>query len=124
MLDQKAKWNLLEEFAQSFNRHDLDGVMSRMTDDCIFLASAGPEPEGLRFEGQAAVRAAFAKAIAEMPDIHWNNPIHTIEGDQAVTERRFTGTRSDGSKVNVEGLDVIRLKNGKIWTKSTFRKQT
>jgi ketosteroid isomerase-like protein len=124
MSDHKAKWDLLEGFAQAFNRHDLDGVMSRMTDDCVFLTAAGPEPEGHRIEGQAAVRASFAKAIADMPDVQWNNPVHTIDGDQAMTEWRFTCTNPDGSKKDVEGLDVFRLKDGKIWTKSTFRKQS
>jgi ketosteroid isomerase-like protein len=124
MSDHKTKWDLLEGFAQAFNRHDLDGVMSRMTDDCVFLTAAGPEPEGHRIAGQAAVRAAFAKAIADMPDVQWNNPVHTIDGDQAMTEWRFTCTNPDGSKKDVEGLDVFRLKDGKIWTKSTFRKQS
>ena len=44
MSDNQVKWQLLEDFAQAFNRHDLDGVMSRMTDDCVFLTAAGPEP--------------------------------------------------------------------------------
>ena len=124
MSDHKATWKLLEEFAQAFNRHDLDGVMSRMTDDCVFLTAAGPEPEGVRIEGQEAVRASFAKVIADMPDVQWNNPVHTIDGDRAVTEWRFTCTNPDGSKKDVEGLDMFRLKDGKIWIKSTFRKQS
>ena len=34
---------VLDAFADAFNRHDADGVMSFMTEDCVFEASAGPE---------------------------------------------------------------------------------
>lgn len=122
MPDNRATWQLLEDFAQCFNRHDLDGVMARMTEDCIFLSAAGPEPEGIRFEGQDAVRAAFAKVIADMPDVQWNDPVHIIDGDRAVSAWRFTCTMPDGTKKDVDGLDVFRLRDGKIWVKSTFRK--
>ncbi|UCE31936.1 MAG: nuclear transport factor 2 family protein [Burkholderiales bacterium] len=123
MNDSQATWQLLEDFAQAFNRHDLDAVMSRMTDACVFLAAAGPNPDGQRFEGQAAVRKAFADFIAARPDVQWNAPKHSIAGDRAITEWRFTCTMPDGSQVDTEGLDVFHLKDGKIWIKSTFRKQ-
>ncbi len=122
MSDPSTTWALLEDFAQAFNRHDLDGVMSRMSPDCVFLTAVGPEPEGLRFEGQAAARAAFEKVIADMPDVQWNDPVHIISGERAVTEWRFTCTTPDGSRKDVEGLDVFHLRDGKISVKSTFRK--
>jgi ketosteroid isomerase-like protein len=49
---------LLEFFADAWNRHDLDALMSMMTDDCVFEASAGPAVNGQRSEGKPAVRAA------------------------------------------------------------------
>ena len=122
MTDTQATWRLLEDFAQAFNRHDLDGVMARMTDDCVFLAGAGAEAEGARFEGQAAVRQAFADFIAGLPDVQWNDPVHSIMGDRAITEWRFTCTQPDGVKTDVQGLDVFHLRDGKIAVKSTFRK--
>ena len=42
---------LLDRFADAWNRHDLDALMSMMTDDCVFEASAGPEVTGQRSEG-------------------------------------------------------------------------
>ena len=44
---------LLDRFADAWNRHDLDALMSMMTDDCVFEASAGPEVDGQRSEGTA-----------------------------------------------------------------------
>ena len=43
----------LEAFADAWNRHDADALMSFMSDDCVFEASAGPDICGSR---NAAVR--------------------------------------------------------------------
>lgn len=122
MGDDQTTWRLLEDFAQAFNRHDLDGVVERMTEDCVFLASAGSDVCGERFAGQTAVRAAFADVIVRLPDVQWNDPVHSIMGDRAIAEWRFTCTQPDARKQNVAGLDVFRLRDGKIAVKSAFRK--
>jgi ketosteroid isomerase-like protein len=33
---------VLQAFADAWNRHDVDALMSFMTEDCVFEASAGP----------------------------------------------------------------------------------
>ena len=42
---------MLAAFADAWNRHDLDSLMSMMTDDGIFEASAGNHVNGERHEG-------------------------------------------------------------------------
>ena len=113
---------LLDEFGQAFNRHDLDGLMSMMTDDCIFDASAGGTVDGERHRGQRAVRAAFAAVFAEYPDAQWRGANHVVAGERAVSEWTFTGTRADGMRVEVRGCDVFTLRGGKIAIKDSFRK--
>lgn len=34
---------LLEAFADAWNRHDVDDLMSFMTDDCVFESSGGDD---------------------------------------------------------------------------------
>ena len=80
---------LLDRFADAWNRHDLDALMSMMTDDCIFEASAGPDVNGRRSEGQRAVRAAYADVFETFPDAHWGNARHFVVGDRAVSEWTF-----------------------------------
>jgi ketosteroid isomerase-like protein len=46
----------LEAFADAWNRHNVDDLMSFMTDDCIFESSGGENACGTRFEGAEAVR--------------------------------------------------------------------
>lgn len=47
---------LVRAFNDALNARDVDGMMRRMTQDCVF-ENTYPAPDGTRFEGQAAVRA-------------------------------------------------------------------
>jgi len=49
----------LAAFSAAWNRHDIDSLMSFMSDDCVFQTAAGPDSCGARHEGIKAVRAAF-----------------------------------------------------------------
>jgi steroid delta-isomerase-like uncharacterized protein len=113
---------LLERFADAWNRHDLDALMSMMTDDGVFEASAGPEVDGQRSEGRQAVRAAYAAVFEAFPDAHWANARHLIAGDRGVSEWTFTGTQKDGKRVQVTGCDLFTFRDGKIAIKNSYRK--
>src|SRR5712692_2186869 len=47
-------------FSTAFDRHDVDGVMAAMTEDCLF-ENTGPAPDGERYQGAAAVREFWAR---------------------------------------------------------------
>jgi ketosteroid isomerase-like protein len=113
---------VLQAFADAWNRHDVDALMSMMTTDCVFEASAGDAVDGARHEGQPAVRAAFAAVFEQYPDAHWANARHFITGDRGVSEWTFTGTLEDGRRVEVNGCDLFTLRNGRIAIKNSFRK--
>ena len=115
-------FTLLDRFADAWNRHDLDALLSMMTDDCVFEASAGPRVEGQRSEGKQAVRAAYAAVFETFPDAHWANARHFIAGTRAVSEWTFTGTQKDGTRVEVAGCDLFTLRDGKIAIKNSYRK--
>jgi ketosteroid isomerase-like protein len=72
----------LEAFADAFNRHDVDALMSFMTEDCVFEASAGSDVCGTRYAGREAVRASFAEVWASFPDAHWGNTRHFVCGER------------------------------------------
>ena len=113
----------LDAFADAFNRHDADAIMSFMTHDCVFDASAGPEVCGTRYAGRDAVRAAFAEVFTTFPDARWSGARHFIQGDRGVSEWTFSGTRAaDGARVEVHGCDVFTFRDGKIAIKNSYRK--
>jgi steroid delta-isomerase-like uncharacterized protein len=113
---------LLERFADAWNRHDLDALMSMMTDDGVFEASAGPAADGQRSEGKQAVRAAYAAVFAAFPDAHWADARHFVAGTRGVSEWTFTGTQRDGKRVEVTGCDLFTFRDGKIAIKNSYRK--
>ena len=113
---------MLQAFADAWNRHDVEALMSFMTDDCVFEASGGPDICGTRSEGRAAVRAAFSEVWATFPDAHWGNASHFVCGDRGVSEWTFTGTRRDGTRVEMHGCDLFVFRSGKIALKNSYRK--
>ena len=114
--------SLLQAFADAWNRHDVDALMSMMTTDCVFEASGGNMVDGERYEGQRAVRAAYEAVFEQYPDARWGNARHFVAGDRGVSQWTFTGTLTDGRRVEVAGCDVFTFRNGKIAIKNSFRK--
>jgi steroid delta-isomerase-like uncharacterized protein len=113
---------LLQAFAEAWNRHDVDALIAFMTEDCVFEASAGAEVCGTRYAGRDAVRAGFMEVWAIFPDAHWGNARHFVQGDRGVSEWVFTGTQADGRRVEVQGCDLFTFRDGKIARKNSFRK--
>ena len=113
---------LLERHCAAWNAHDIDALMALVSDDCVFDASAGPAPHGARHAGRAAVREAFMAVWRSFPDAQWTDCRHSVAGDRGFSEWTFRGTRSDGVRVEVRGLDVLGLRDGRITRKDTFRK--
>ncbi|MEI8324022.1 MAG: nuclear transport factor 2 family protein [Betaproteobacteria bacterium] len=112
----------LSAFSDAWNRHDIDALMSFMSEDCVFQSAGGPQACGACHVGEQAVRQAFAAAWATMPDARWLNGKHFVQGDFGVSEWTFEGTAADGSRVQTDGVDIFTFKNGKIALKNAFRK--
>ena len=106
----------------AFNRHDVEGVMKCFADDCVFYTVGGPEVYGNKVEGAAAIAKAFAAVWAAMPDAHWDHHSHFVHGDRALSEWTFSGTNAEGARIEAEGADLFRLRDGKIVVKQALRK--
>lgn len=106
----------IDAFNEAFNRHDVDAVMSLMTDDVVF-ESTGPAPDGLRYEGQAQVRTVWEQLFAGAPDA-----VFTVEegfGDRDRWTQRWRYEWADG---HVRGVDVLTLRDGKVAEKLSYVK--
>jgi ketosteroid isomerase-like protein len=120
--DKTVTKDFLQSFVDAFNAHDVQAIMWHMTDDCVFQASAGPDTDGEKFTGQDEVKKAFEDVFATFPDAHWGNARHFLFEDRGLSEWIFTGTRKDGTRVEVTGCDLFTFRNGKIAIKNSYRK--
>ena len=118
----QADAQMLADFADAWNRHDIDALMSFMADDCAFHAVAGPEVMGRSFVGRDEVRQGFMLAWQTFPDAAWLDADHFVQDDRGVTESTFRGTRADGTRVEARMVDVFTFRNGKIAIKNAYRK--
>jgi len=115
---------LLVEHTDAWNSHDVERLMDLFSDDCIFDASMGTESVGQRFSGRGAVRSAFVDVLESMPDAHWGEGQHTVLSETyGISEWRLTGTRLDGTVLDVNGCDFVTVRDDKIIRKNAFRKQ-
>ena len=112
----------LAAFGDAWNRHDIDALMSFMTEDCEFHAGAGPDLLGRSFVGHAAVREGFQLAWLTFHDAAWLDAVHFVCGERAVSESTFSGTKADGTRIEARMVDVFTLRGGKIAVKNAFRK--
>jgi ketosteroid isomerase-like protein len=117
-----ATIEFLEGFSQAWNDHDIDALMSFITDDCVFHTAAGPDVKGNTISGREAVRESFQMVWKNFPDVAWLDADHFIAGDRGVSESTFCATQADGSRIEARMVDVFTFKNGKIQVKNAFRK--
>jgi len=114
--------SLLERFGAAWNAHDLDALLSMVTDDCVFETAAGVDAHGTRFVGREVLRVAFPAAWNTWPDARWAAATHFVCGNRGVSEWTFQGTDRNGRRTEVRGVDLFVLREGKIARKDTYRK--
>ena len=114
---------LLQQLFDAFNRHDLDAVLSLMTDDVVFEGAAGAESYGVRFIGHEAVGAAFEGVWKTFPNVQWANDTHFVADGLGVSQWTLTGAREDGVRIEADGVDLFSFRDGKIASKKAFRKE-
>lgn len=106
----------VERFNDAFNAQDVDAVMALMTQDTVF-ESTGPAPDGGRFEGAASVRRAWEDFFAANPGARFETEEVFTGGDRAVVRWRY-----DWGAGHVRGVDIMRVREGKVSEKLSYVK--
>jgi ketosteroid isomerase-like protein len=115
-----ATLDTVNRFNAAFNRHDVDAVMAAMTDDCVF-DSTRPTPDGERHVGQAAVRAFWEAFFQRSPQARFDTEEMFAVGDRCVVRWVYRWTR-DGQPGHVRGVDIFRVRDGKVAEKLSYVK--
>jgi ketosteroid isomerase-like protein len=96
--------------------------MAFFADDATFLMARGPEPDGRRVHGKAAIRKVLADRFKVITDMRWDHVDAFITGNRAVTVWMVTGTGNDGETLNYRGCDLYEFRGDKILNKDTYWK--
>jgi len=120
-----AEWGpnhaALARFSAAFGSGDVDAIMALMTDDCVF-ESTGPAPDGVRHEGAAAVRGVWEELFGQTANPAFTEEDSFVCGDRGVLRWRFEWTDEQGSPGHVRGVDLLRLRDGKVAEKQSYVK--
>jgi len=115
-----ATLEVIDRFNEAFNRHDVDAVMALMTDDVIF-DNTSPSPDGEVYQGQTAVRAFWERFFTSTPSAHFEAEDVFAGGDRATVRWRYTW-KTDSGEGHVRGVDVFRVRDGKVAEKLSYVK--
>lgn len=109
----------VDRFNDAVDRRDAAALREAITDDCVF-ESPGP-PDGKRYVGAAMVEV-FAKVFA----LDGEGPFEVEEiftsGDRAVVRWLHWWDHANGDRGHVRGVDVFRVRDGKIAEKLSYVK--
>ena len=112
----------VDRFLAPWNRHDIEGALALMTDDCVWEVTRGREPYGAVFTGRAAVRSAIVEAFTALPDVNYQPIRSSFGADHVVVELLVTGTLAEGEKARYHACDILTLRDGLIAAKRSYRK--
>ena len=96
----------------ALDRRDIDAILTTLTDDIVWDTTT--PPDGERFEGQAAVRAAGEAFFRASSQASFETEELIALGDRAVERWVYRWIDVDGKPGHVRGVDVFRVQDGKV----------
>ena len=111
---------VVEQFNDAFNLHDVNAIMALMTDDCVF-ENTRPAPDGTRIIGQTGVRTFWTEFFQRSPHARFETEELVEAGDRCVVRWMYHWVR-DGVPGHVRGVDLFRVRDGKVAEKLSYVK--
>ena len=111
----------VRSFQDAWNAHDLEKMMALMTEDCVF-ESTWPPPDGERVEGHQAMRAFWERFFEQSPQARIEIEELFTCGDRATMRWRHRWGGGSDQPGHVRGVDVYRVRDGKVAEKLSYVK--
>src|SRR3954453_17832649 len=104
--------------AEGMNAHDIDTFVSLFTPD---YDSQQPAHADRAFVGRDQVRANWSAVFAGVPDFSAELVATAVEADTLWSEWRWRGTHEDGSRLDMAGVIVCGVSDGRLaWARLYF----
>ena len=111
---------IVSRYADAWNAHDLDAIMSFHADDGTFCLHA----DGEQAVGREAIREVFAESLRQWHGLRFESRRLLIGDGFLSHEMTFRATSDDGREVSFDMTDVITMRDGLILTKDTYADAT
>ena len=108
-------------FNEAFNRHDVDGMMQLMSEDCVF-ENTSPAPDGEVYSGKEAVTQFWQDFFRESHDAHIEIEEIFGLGERCVMRWRYNWEDAERKYGHVRGVDIFRVRDNLINEKFSYVK--
>ena len=102
---------VIERLHHAMNQHDLDAFLACFGSD---YQSRQPAHPNRGFGGREQVEKDWAALFGGIPDFHAELLATAVEGGTAWTEWQWTGTRPDGTGLDIRGVTLFGVEDGRI----------
>jgi len=106
---------VIERYNDAWNAHDVDAILAFHAPGMVFENHTAGE----RVEG-GEVGPHVARIFENAPDLRFRSRRLYARDGLVVSEWTATATRSDGSRVEWDGIDVFPFENGLIVRKDVY----
>ena len=117
----ESAMRLVLEFNEAFNRHDVAGMMQRMSDDCVF-ENTDPAPDGTLYSGKEAVTQFWQGFFRDSPQAHIEIEEIFGLGNRCIMRWKYNWVDETGQKGHVRGVDIFKVDAGLISEKLSYVK--
>jgi limonene-1,2-epoxide hydrolase len=104
---------VLERLHHAMNQHDLEAFLACFDSD---YRSEQPAHPNRGFGGREQVATNWTALFEGIPDFHADLRATATEGDTVWTEWRWTGTRANEAPLDIRGVTLFGVENGRIVT--------
>jgi ketosteroid isomerase-like protein len=108
---QPSPRGVLDQLQRAMNEHDLEVFLACFHPDYRSEQPAHPERG---FGGREQVEKNWAALFGGIPDFRAELLATAVEGGTVWAEWRWTGTREDGSSLDLRGVTLFSAESGRI----------
>jgi predicted SnoaL-like aldol condensation-catalyzing enzyme len=108
-------------FNEAFNRHDVEGMMGFIGDECVF-ENTSPAPDGALYTGKEQVAQFWRDFFRGSPQAHIEIEEVFGLGERCVMRWIYRWENAAGEEGHVRGVDIYRVRDGSILEKLSYVK--
>ena len=102
---------VLRRQEQALNAHDLDALADCFHEDLVSENFVHPSQT---FTGREQVKRNWGQMIANVPDLRAELIGTAVDGDTVWGEWRIYGTRRDGALLDLRGVVISKVEDGRV----------